>query len=135
MTSILLVDDEPSISAELKKTLARSHYHVDLAVTVEQAIDAASARHYDLFLIDIHLISGHYKFPNPANGAALITQLRALGINEPIMVLTALEDEPNELAALKAGADEYAHKSISIPSLLARIEANIRRHERDTGAK
>ena len=135
MTSILLVDDEPTISAELKKTLEISHYRVDLAATVEQAVDAASLHPYDLFLTDINLTSARYKFPNTANGVALVMQLRASGIKRPILVFTALEDEASELAALKAGADEYVHKSISIPRLLARIEANIRRHERDTGVK
>jgi two-component system phosphate regulon response regulator PhoB len=135
MNSLLLVDDEPTISAELQRTLQKFGYHVELAATVEAAQEMVSTTHFDLLLVDMNLRSERYEFPNAANGTALVLQLRAAGITAPILIFTVLEDELNELAALSAGADEYVLKTISIPRLLARIQANIRRHERDLGTR
>lgn len=135
MNSLLLVDDERTISAELQKTLQKFGYHVELAATVETAQEMVSTTPFDLLLVDLNLRSERYQFPNAANGTALVLQLRAAGITAPILMFTVLEDEFHELASLSAGADEFVLKTISIPRLLARIQANIRRHERDLGTK
>ncbi len=135
MNSILLVDDEHTISVHLQQTLQDFGYHVELAQTVEQALDLAKKTPFDLLLVDLNLRSERSEHPNEANGTGLVCQLRALGICIPILMFTVLEDEHNEMASLNAGADEYVLKTISIPRLLTRIQVNIRRHERIAGRK
>jgi len=135
MNSILLVDDEATISAELQQTLQHFGYHVELAHTVESALQMGSKTHFDVILVDLNLRSERSVHPNGANGTGLVRQLRAAQVNVPILIFTVIEDELHETAALDAGADEYVLKTISIPRLLSRLQANIRRHERDLGKK
>ncbi len=135
MNSILLVDDEHAISVQLQQTLQDFGYHVELAQTVEQALGMAKKTPFDLLLVDLNLRSERSEHPNEANGTGLVCQLRALGVCIPILMFTVLEDEYNEMSSLNAGADEYVLKTISIPRLLTRIQANIRRHERVAGRK
>ncbi|WP_158792090.1 response regulator transcription factor [Granulicella sp. L60] len=131
MKSLLLVDDEPVISAELQKALQKSRYHVELVEDVASAQRLVETSNFDLIIVELNLKEDADTPAHPANGAGLVRQFRAAGINVPILIHSALSDDFVQMASLDAGADEYIVKrSASFRVLLARIQAHFRRDER-----
>jgi DNA-binding response OmpR family regulator len=135
MKSILLVDDEAIVCAKLQETLQHFGFHVEVALTIETAQYLANKEPFDLILVDFNLRSEENAHPDSGNGTGLVLQLRASGVTVPILMFTVLEGEFYETASLNAGADDYILKTTSIPRLLARLHAHIRRHERVMGRK
>jgi DNA-binding response OmpR family regulator len=135
MNSILLVDDEATINAKLQTTLQHFGFRVEVAPTIETAQDRAIREQFDVILVDFDLRSETSAHPNLGNGTGLVIQLRASGVTVPILMFTVLEGEFYETSSLNAGADDYILKTTSIPRLLARLHAHIRRHERVLGKK
>jgi DNA-binding response OmpR family regulator len=133
MKSILLVDDEAIISAQLRKTLQHFGFHVEVAHTSESAQHWVKEEQFDVILVDFNLKSEHNGHSGAGNGTGLVLQLRASRVTVPILMFTVLDGELYETASLNAGADDYILKTTSIPRLLARLNAHIRRHERDLG--
>jgi DNA-binding response OmpR family regulator len=133
MKSLLLVDDESVISVQLQKALQDSRYHVELVedVASAQRLVLAEKSHFDLIIIELNVKEEPGAPAHPANGAGLVRQLRAAGINVPILIHSSLSDDFVQMASLDAGADEYIVKrSASFRVLLARIQAHFRRDER-----
>ena len=118
MTRILVVDDEPAMLRGLRVNLEARGYDVDLAADGAEALAAASARPPDVVILDLGL-------PD-MDGVDVIEGLRAWG-SMPIVVLSAREQEPDKIAALDAGADDYVTKPFGMGELLARIRAAERR--------
>ncbi len=118
MTRILVVDDEPALLRGLRVNLEARGYDVDLAADGAEALAAASARPPDVVILDLGL-------PD-MDGVDVIEGLRAWG-SMPIVVLSAREQEPDKVAALDAGADDYVTKPFGMGELLARIRAAERR--------
>lgn len=131
MRSLLLVDDEPVLSAELQKALQKSRFHVELVEDVASAQQLIEKNHFDLMIVDLNLKADKSTPAHPANGTGLVREIRASGINVPILMHSALTDDFHQMASLDAGADEYIVKrSASFRVLLARIQAHFRRDER-----
>jgi two-component system, OmpR family, KDP operon response regulator KdpE len=118
MTRILVVDDEPTMLRGLRVNLEARGYDVDLAADGAEALAAASARLPDVVILDLGL-------PD-MDGVDVIEGLRAWS-SMPIVVLSAREQEPDKIAALDAGADDYVTKPFGMGELLARIRAAERR--------
>jgi two-component system, OmpR family, KDP operon response regulator KdpE len=117
---VLVVDDEPAICRALAVNLKARGYDVDVAADGAQALVAAAARHPDLVLLDLGLPK--------MSGLEVIAGLRGWS-NVPIIVLSARETEPDKVAALDAGADDYVTKPFGMDELMARIRAAVRRVE------
>ncbi len=118
MTRILVVDDEPHILRALGINLKARGYDVDLAPTGEEALTVAARHHPDAVVLDLGLPG--------IDGIDVIRGLR--GWSEvPILVLSARETEPDKVAALDAGADDYVTKPFGMDELLARLRAALRR--------
>jgi DNA-binding response OmpR family regulator len=131
MKSLLLVDDEPLISVELQNSLQKAGFHVERAEDVESAKAMVDKTHFDLMIIDLNLKAERSGQPHPENGTGLVQELRAGGINVPILMHSALTGDYHEMASLNAGADVYViKKSYSFRVLLTRIHAHFRRDER-----
>jgi DNA-binding response OmpR family regulator len=136
MKSLLLVDDEPVLSVELQKALQKSRFHVELVEDVTSAQHLIEKAHFDLLIVDLNLKADKSTPAHPANGTGLVRELRAAGINVPILMHSALTDDFHQMASLDAGADEYIVKrSASFRLLLARIQAHFRRDERHLNPK
>jgi DNA-binding response OmpR family regulator len=136
MKSLLLVDDEPLISVELQKALQKAGFHVERAEDVETAKETVGKTHFDLMIVDLNLKAEQNGQPHPENGTGLVRELRAEGINVPILMHSALTGDYHEMASLDAGADEFiVKKSYSFRVLLTRIQAHFRRDERLLGTK
>jgi two-component system KDP operon response regulator KdpE len=118
MTRILVVDDEPQLLRGLRVNLEARGYEVDVAADGAGALDAAAAHRPDIVILDLGL-------PD-MDGIDVIRGFRAWG-SMPIVVLSAREQEPDKVAALDAGADDYVTKPFGMGELLARIRAADRR--------
>ncbi len=115
---ILVVDDEPQIRRIMRTTLSGAGYEVDDAKTGEESILKVREFHPDLVLLDINMPG--------MGGLAACREIRATA-NIGIIMLTARNAETDKVEALDAGADDFITKPFSMPELLARIRAALRR--------
>ena len=120
MTRILVVDDERQILRALQLKLRSEGYDVDTAATGEEALVAAAARVPDAVILDLVL-------PD-RSGTEVCRELREWTA-VPILVLSAVGDEAEKIAALDAGADDYVTRPFSMDELLARLRAALRRSQ------
>jgi two-component system, OmpR family, KDP operon response regulator KdpE len=118
MTRVLVVDDEPQILRALQLKLRGAGYAVDTAATAADALAAAAARPPDAVILDLLLPDGR--------GTDVARELRGWS-TVPILVLSAVGEEEEKVAALDAGADDYVTKPFSVEELLARLRAALRR--------
>jgi two-component system KDP operon response regulator KdpE len=115
---ILVVDDEPQILRALRTTLRGAGFIVDTADTAEGALAAAAAQPPAAVILDLVLPDG--------SGVDVARQLRTWS-QAPVIVLSAVGEEREKIAALDAGADDYVTKPFSVDELLARLRAVLRR--------
>ncbi len=118
VSRILCVDDEPQILRALAANLRARGYEVDLAMSGEEALSAAIARHPDAVILDLGLPG--------ISGIDVIEGLRGWS-QVPIVVLSARDTESDKILALDAGADDYVAKPFAMGELLARLRAALRR--------
>ncbi len=115
---ILVVDDEQQILRALRTSLRAAGYEVDTAETAEGALAAAAMRPPEAVILDLVLPDG--------SGTDVARELRTWS-QAPVIVLSAVGDESEKVAALDAGADDYVTKPVGIDELLARLRAQLRR--------
>jgi len=115
---VLVVDDEPQILRALQTNLRGAGYEVATAASAADALSSAAMRPPDAFILDLVL-------PD-ASGIDVCRELRSWS-SAPILVLSVVGDEPEKVAALDAGADDYVQKPFGIDELLARLRALLRR--------
>ena len=115
---ILVVDDERQILRALSTSLRAAGYTVDTAATAATALTAAAMRPPDAVILDLVLPDG--------SGTDVCRELRTWS-SAPVIVLSAVGDEREKIAALDAGADDYVTKPVGIDELLARLRASLRR--------
>jgi len=115
---VLVVDDEPQILRALGTTLRGAGYAVDTAATVADALASAAATPPEAVILDLVLPDG--------NGTEVTRELRTWS-EAPVIVLSAVGEEKEKIAALDAGADDYVTKPFSVDELLARLRAVLRR--------
>jgi two-component system, OmpR family, alkaline phosphatase synthesis response regulator PhoP len=121
---LLLVEDDPTLRQALTFNLAREGYEVSSAADGETALEAARNERLDLILLDVMLPG--------MSGVEVLRVLRRDGVTTPVIILSAKGEEIDRVVGLKVGADDYVAKPFSRPELLARIEAVLRRHRRET---
>jgi two-component system KDP operon response regulator KdpE len=115
---VLVVDDEQQILRALRTSLRAAGYEVDTADTAEGALAAAALRPPDAVILDLVLPDG--------TGTDVARELRSW-TSAPVIVLSAVGEEREKVAALDAGADDYVTKPVGIDELLARLRAVLRR--------
>lgn len=120
MTSarILVVDDEPQIRRVMRSALTAEGYIVNDARTGESALEELRKERYDLILLDVNMPG--------MDGLETCKAIRASS-EVAVIMLTVRNAEEDKIAALDAGADDYVTKPFSMPELLARIRASLRR--------
>jgi two-component system KDP operon response regulator KdpE len=122
--TVLVVDDDPSIRRGLAAELAAAGYETLEASDGAEGARLAAEREPDLVLTDLAM--------PVADGFDLIGRIRKAG-RTPILVLSVRGSEADKIRALDLGADDYVVKPFSVPELLARVRAQLRRHV-DEGA-
>jgi len=115
---VLVVDDEPQIVRGLRAILRNQGFHVDVASTKAEALDAAASRPPDVMVLDLVLPDG--------SGVEVCEEVRRWS-TLPIIVLSAVGDEREKVRALNAGADDYMTKPFGSEELAARLRALLRR--------
>ncbi|MEO8505751.1 MAG: response regulator transcription factor [Acidobacteriota bacterium] len=116
---ILLVEDEESLALTLTDRLVSEGYAVEQAGDGDRAIAMALEGSFDLILLDVML-------PR-RDGFEVCRELRARGVEIPIVMLTARGQLVDRVVGLKLGADDYVTKPFEVAELLARLEALFRR--------
>ena len=119
MTSVLLAEDDTSISEPLARALRREGYNVEVSPDGPQALERALGGGVDLIVLDLGLPE--------LDGLEVARRVRAEGHGVPILILTARADEVDTVVGLDAGADDYVTKPFRLAELLARVRALLRR--------
>lgn len=120
---IAIVEDEPAIRDNYAEVFRRQGYDVATFAAREPALCALRERLPDVAILDIGL--GR----EAEGGFELCRELRSLSATLPIIFLTARDSDLDTVSGLRLGADDYLTKSISLPHLLARVAALLRRVE------
>ncbi len=116
---ILIVEDEPALSAALREALIGIGHAVDAALDGETGSELLDLYPYDLAILDVTLPK--------ASGLDVCREARRRGLNLPILMLTARDTLSDKVAGLDAGADDYMVKPFELDELLARVRALLRR--------
>ena len=119
MTRILVVEDEPEMSALLTRGLTDEGLATDVAGRGEDAIWMAGSRPYDAIVLDVMLPG--------IDGFEVCRRLRAAEVWSPVLMLTARAAVEDRATALGEGADDYLVKPFAFEELLARLRALVRR--------
>ncbi|HEX9370820.1 MAG TPA: response regulator transcription factor [Roseiflexaceae bacterium] len=121
MPTILLVEDEPTLSETLRYNLEREGYGVLTAADGVKGLELARREQPDLLILDIML---------PRLDGFSVCRILRQESDVPILMLTARQDEVDRIAGLELGADDYVSKPFSLGELLARVRAIMRRTDR-----
>jgi DNA-binding response OmpR family regulator len=120
--SVLVVDDEPTITEVVARYLQRAGYATQTASDGARAVDAAAALRPDLVVLDVRL-------PR-LDGLEVMRRLRSEDRTRPaVILLTGRSEESDRIVGLRLGADDYVVKPFSAAELVARVDAVLRRSD------
>lgn len=122
-TPLLIIDDDVKLARLLKDYLTPLGYEVDVVHNGSAGLKKAMEMPYAAVILDVMLPG--------MNGMEVLRELRRVS-NVPVLMLTALGDEPDRIAGLEVGADDYVPKTFSTRELLARLRAVLRRSQMST---
>lgn len=114
---ILIVDDEESVRFVLQRALRRETYLVDTAVNGQQALEKIAYQPYDLILLDLRM--------EPVDGLEVLQQLRQMGNQAVVIILTAHSSLESAVEALRLGAFDYLFKPASPNAIRQRVEEGV----------
>ena len=120
---ILLIEDEPGLVITVTDLLTGAGYEVDSAADGEAGLAAALNKRFDLVILDVMLPK--------KNGLDVCRELRQKGADIAILMLTAKTQVIDRVVGLKLGADDYLTKPFDPSELLARVEALLRRVQKE----
>lgn len=118
---ILIVEDDDKISQFIQKGLKESGFGVDCASKGLDGLHMAQENSYDAIVMDIMLPE--------ISGFDVIERLRQVGVQTPVIILSAKKSLDDRIMGLKKGGDDYITKPFHFTELLARIEALLRRSQ------
>jgi len=118
MTRILIAEDEPHISAFVRRGLESAGYEGVIVEDGIAAFEAAQAGDVDLLLLDIGLPG--------MDGFEVLRALRDAGSTLPVIMLTARTSTQDTVEGLEAGANDYVPKPFTFEELLARVRSRLR---------
>ena len=126
--TILVIEDDPSITMGLEMNLAAEGYRVLVAHDGEEGLEKAREDGIDLVILDVML-------PR-LNGFEVLRALRSSGHAIPVLMLSARGAEIDKVMGLELGAEDYVTKPFGVAELMARVRAVLRRdhkgrHERE----
>lgn len=119
---ILVIEDDNDVASYLSKGLKESGYVADVADNGKTGLQMATSENYDLLIVD--------RMMPEMDGLTVIKSLRNENYKTPVLVLSALGEVDDRVQGLRAGGDDYLVKPFSFSELLARIEALLRRAQK-----
>jgi DNA-binding response OmpR family regulator len=121
MRTVLIVEDDPAMLRGLEDNFRAKGYYVLTAEDGEKGLETALKERPGLIILDIMLPE--------INGYEVCSHVREKGLDMPIIMLTAKDQESDIVLGLNLGADDYVTKPFSIKELMARAEAFMRRRQ------
>jgi two-component system copper resistance phosphate regulon response regulator CusR len=118
---LLLVEDELEIQSFLKHSLAEAGYQVEVAGDGKTAERLAVEGRHGALIVDLGL-------PDQ-DGISLILRLRQLGVNTPVLILSARRSVDDRVRGLEQGGDDYLTKPFALAELLARLRNLLKRNK------
>jgi DNA-binding response OmpR family regulator len=119
--TLLLADDDPTITNSLVPFFERAGFHVITAANGAEALEKAQLLRPDLIVLDVLM-------PR-LDGREVLRRMRHAGLQTPTILLTQVGDAVERALALEEGADDYLNKPFESHELLARIRAVLRRSQ------
>jgi len=116
---VLIVDDERRLAEAVAQNLRRNNLDADVSYDGQEGLYNALSGVYDVILLDIMMPK--------KDGLTVLSELRAEGVQTPVILLTALGEVEDRVRGLNRGADDYLSKPFSTEELIARIKAVTRR--------
>ncbi|MFE9638153.1 response regulator transcription factor [Nocardiopsis alba] len=118
MSRVLIVEDEERIASFVRKGLTANGFTTTVVGTGADAVDYAVTGGFDLMLLDLGL-------PD-TDGFDVLRRLRAMGVDLPVVILTARDGVRDTVTGLEIGADDYLTKPFRFEELLARVRLRMR---------
>ncbi len=116
---VLIIEDETKVVDFITKGLEEEGYSVAAALNGRQGLDLLQSRKYDIVLLDLMIPE--------IDGLKVLRNIRAWGINTPVLIITAKNTKEDVVRGLDTGSDDYLTKPFSFEELLARMRALLRR--------
>ena len=124
---ILVVEDEPTLRAQLVQAIAAAGHTVEQAGDGQEAHYLGDVESFDAVVLDLGLPQ--------LDGLSVLRRWRAVGRNMPVLILTARSSWQEKVAGMDAGADDYLAKPFHMEELLARLRALLRRRGEHASAE
>ena len=124
MLRVLLIEDDKKIAGFIEKGLRESGFLVDTCHDGNDGLAMTFASSYDVAVVDIMLPG--------LDGLTVIGRMRSAEINIPVLILSARQSVDDRILGLQQGGDDYMVKPFSFSELLARIQALIRRDQKNS---
>lgn len=119
---ILVIEDEQHLAKLLKRVLLEAGHTADLVPDGRTGLGLAMSDVYNLVILDIRLPG--------IDGLEICRQMRNLGVQTPVLMLTARGTVDDKVIGLNSGADDYLTKPFAMKEFLARVSALLRRQDR-----
>ncbi len=116
---ILIVEDETKLAHYLQKGLSEAGFGVETCAEGGAGLERALVGEFDLLVLDVMLPG--------LDGFSLLSQVRAAGLDTPVLFLTARDEVADRVRGLEGGADDYLVKPFAFSELLARVRSLLRR--------
>jgi DNA-binding response OmpR family regulator len=116
---LLIIEDDNSLREIMQRALLAEGYVVETASTFFEACDKIAGYEYDCIMLDIMLPDG--------NGLKLLEQIKGMGKNDRVIIISAKDSLDDKIAGLDLGADDYLPKPFYMAELQARIKSVLRR--------
>ncbi|MFL9888646.1 response regulator transcription factor [Paraburkholderia agricolaris] len=127
MPKILTIEDDELITHDIVRTLSASGFAVDVARTGREGMAKVMAGDYDVVTLDRML-------PD-LDGLTIVATMRGVGMETPVLVMSAMSDVDQRIQGLRAGGDDYLTKPFSPEEMFARVEVLLRRRPRHAKAE
>lgn len=116
---LLIIEDDASLREIMQRALLAEGYVVECAPTYFDACDKIAGYSYDCIMLDIMLPDG--------NGLRLLEQIKSMGKNDRVIIISARDSLDDKIEGLDLGADDYLPKPFYMAELSARIKSVLRR--------
>lgn len=117
--NLLVIEDDPALGKALLTGLTEAGHRCALHQSGKTGLERAQAEKFDALVLDLML-------PD-LSGSEVLHELRQVGNQTPVLILTAMGAVEDRVRGLREGADDYLVKPFAFPELLARLEAVCRR--------
>ena len=121
---VLTIEDDQTTAEEIAEELRAHGFAVDIESDGNRGLEKASNGRYDAITLD-RMLPG-------LDGLAIVTRLRAAGIDTPVLMISALSDVDERVRGLRAGGDDYLTKPFASDEMSARLEVLLRRRQSPT---